>query len=119
MRETAILRAAHVQSPQHRQWDETVLPTLPSCYTPLTLSPEHEEEKEEKEIALEEENEQQQRRQPSSQPLTISTPLKPTEEEDPDGTFVTPRRLPFDPATQTAPSVLRSSMLKAAALAAS
>lgn len=124
MREIAILRAAHVQTPKHRQWEDTMLPALP-CHIPLTLSVKHEEEEEEEEVTVEEGTEQQQLQQPSSHLLIISTPLKPTDittEEDLDDTYVTPRRLPFNPSknvsAQAAPSVLRSSLLKNAALAA-
>jgi hypothetical protein len=124
MRETAMLRAAHVQTPQHQQWEETVLSTLP-CHTPLTLSAKGVEEKEDEEVAQQvkkQEQQAQEMQQPSSHSIITNTPIKAKDmesEEDPDNTYITPRRLPFDSARQAAPpSVLRSSLLKAAAAAA-
>jgi hypothetical protein len=124
MRETAMLRAAHVQTPQHQQWEETVLSTLP-CHTPLTLPATGVKEKEDEEVAQQvkkQEQQAQEMQQPFSHSIITNTPIKAKDmesEEDPDNTYITPRRIPFDSARQAAPpSVLRSSLLKAAAAAA-
>lgn len=119
MRETAILRAAHSQTQQHRQWEETILPTLP-CHAPLTLYAKDEEEEEEKNEEQEENEQQEKESSFSSRLITTSTPTKHKDytSEDPDDTHW--YSIPFGsadrlPTQQSRPSVFQSSMVTGAA----